>query len=67
MSLATKEQSRNENGGKKMEVAQTEGGRERWRKMERGSESQRSEALLAAALARQKKGFSQIKEARRAS
>lgn len=50
-----------------MEAAQTEEGREWWRKMERGSESQRSEALLAVALARQKKSFSQIKEARRAS
>lgn len=50
-----------------MEAAQTDEGREWWRKMERGSESRRSEALLAVALARQKKGFSQIKEAQRAS
>lgn len=50
-----------------MGAVQTKRGRERWRRMARGSESQRSEVLLAVTLARQKKGFSQIKEARRAS
>lgn len=49
----TKQQSRNEKEGeKKMEAALTKEGREWWRKMERGSESRTSEALLAAALAR---------------
>lgn len=50
-----------------MEIPKT-GVRERerkWRSEER--ESERSAALLTAALARQKKGFSQIKEARQAS
>lgn len=51
----------------KMETPKT-GERERENEgTERGRAGERSAALLAAALARQKKGFSQIKEARQAS